>query len=67
MLTYHSSSLLPGATDYVRDAAERSAFIATLDGYLRFFRTELGGWPDTVTHVAAALASGTAQVGSGDN
>jgi hypothetical protein len=55
MLTYHSSSMLPGATAYVRTEAERSAFLATLDGYLRFFLGEIGGRADTVTRVAAAL------------
>ncbi len=55
MLTYHSSSLLPGATAYVRTEAERSSFLSTLDGYLRFFLGEIGGRTDTVTRVAAAL------------
>lgn len=58
MLTYHSSSLLPGATVYVRSVAERAAFLATLDGYLRFFLHDLGGRTDRVARVAAALASG---------
>lgn len=58
MLTYHSSSLLPGATTYVRNETERRGFLATLDGFLRFFLAELGGRADTVTRVAAALASG---------
>jgi hypothetical protein len=56
MLTYHSSSLLPGATAYVRDEAERTAFLATLENYLRFFLTDLGGRTNTVARVAAALA-----------
>lgn len=55
MLTYHSSSLLPGATAYVGTEAERSAFLATIDGYLRFFLGEIGGRADTVSRVAAAL------------
>lgn len=55
MLTYHSSALLPGATQYVRTAADQRAFLATLDRYLRFFVAELGGRPDTVAKVAAAL------------
>lgn len=55
MLTYHSSSMLPGATAYVRSEADRAAFLATLDGYLRFFLGEIGGNADTVTRVAAAL------------
>ena len=58
MLSYHSSSLLPGATAYVRSEAERRTFLATLDSYLQFFLAELGGRADTVTRVAAALASG---------
>jgi hypothetical protein len=58
MLTYHSSSLLPGATAYVRTEAERNAFLATLDSYLRFFLGEIGGHADTVTRIAAALARG---------
>ena len=57
MLTYHSSSLLPGATQYVRTEADRNAFLGALDGYLRFFLAELGGRPDTVRQVAAALVS----------
>lgn len=55
MLTYHSSSMLPGATAYVRDEGERTAFLASLDGYLRFFLGEIGGRVDTVTRVAAEL------------
>jgi hypothetical protein len=43
MLTYHSSSLLPGATRYVRDPADRQAFLSTLDGYIRFFLHNCGG------------------------
>lgn len=58
MLSYHSSSLLPGATQYVRTEADRRAFLATLKGFLRFFLAELGGRADTVTRVAAALAPG---------
>ena len=58
MLTYHSSSLLPGATQYVRSVADQRTFLATLDGYLRFFVAELGGHPDTVARVADALRPG---------
>ena len=58
MLTYHSSSLLPGATQYVRTEADRREFLATLDAYLRFFVKECGGRTDTVSRVAASLAAG---------
>jgi hypothetical protein len=55
MLTYHSSSLLPGATGYVRDAAERNRFLARLDAYCRDFLGIFGGRASTVAAVAAAL------------
>ncbi len=55
MLTYHSSSLLPGATGYVRDAAGRDRFLATLDAYCGDFLGTLGGRASTVTAVAAEL------------
>lgn len=55
MMTYHSSSLLPGATQYVRTESDRQAFLRTLDRYLRFFLADLGGRPVTLSWVAAAL------------
>lgn len=55
MLTYHSSSLLPGGAPYVRTAAERQAFLEVLGGYCRFFTRELGGRPGRVAEVAALL------------
>ncbi len=55
MLTYHSSSLLPGATSYVRSAAGRDRFLATLDAYCRDFLGMFGGRASTVAAVAAAL------------
>jgi len=58
MLTYHSSSLLPGATQYVRTEMDRRAFLATLDDYLRFFLVAFGGRAETVTGVATSLATG---------
>jgi hypothetical protein len=57
MLAYHSSSMLPGATAYVRNEEGRTDFLAKLDGYLRFFLRDIGGRTDTVSHVAEALAS----------
>jgi len=43
VLTYHSPSLVPGNTPYVRNLAERDAFLDWLDGYYAFFREEIGG------------------------
>jgi len=42
-LVYHSPSLEPGHTPYVRDAEELAAFLAALDQVLTWFRDELGG------------------------
>ncbi len=57
MLTYHSSALLPGATSYVHSAAERDAFVATIDAYLRFFLGPAGGRSSTAARLAAELAA----------
>lgn len=45
VLTYHSPSLVPGNTPYVRDAAQRDRFLAWLDEFYAFFREEIGGRP----------------------
>ena len=42
-LTYHSPSLAPGNTPYVRTAAELAAFLERIEQYLDFFMTEAGG------------------------
>jgi hypothetical protein len=43
VFSYHSSSLKPGCTQYVRDAAERDAFLRTIADYFVFFLRRLGG------------------------
>jgi hypothetical protein len=55
MLTYHSSTLLPGATDYVRSVAERTKFLAKLDEYFDFFLGTCAGQTKSVSAVAEAL------------
>jgi hypothetical protein len=42
-LTYHSPSLAPGHTPYVRDEADLERFLASIETVLAFFRDELGG------------------------
>jgi hypothetical protein len=42
-LTYHSPSLVPGHTPYVRDAADLERFLGNIEALLRYFRDELGG------------------------
>lgn len=42
-LSYHSPSLLPGSTAYVRNDAELAQFLERLEAYLVWFAGELGG------------------------
>lgn len=55
MLSMHSSSLLPGATEYARTEAERDALLTRIDGYLGFFHSALGGVGLRVSEAAARL------------
>ncbi len=60
-LTYHSPSLMPGCTPYVRDAADLRRFLDSIRGLLDFFFGELGGRPTTpyaVRDMARAQATG---------
>lgn len=59
-LTYHSSALLPGATSYVRDEAERREFLSRIDRYLAFFLGRCGGRSLPVTRVGQSLAGSAA-------
>jgi GT2 family glycosyltransferase len=43
VLTYHSPSLEPGSTPYVRTAADLTHFLAWLEEFYDFFTTEIGG------------------------
>lgn len=61
MMTLHSSSLLPGATEYVRTLPERTAFLKRIEDYLRFFLETVGGRTGIVSEVAAALVAHSAQ------
>jgi hypothetical protein len=42
-LTYHSPSLEPGHTPYVRDTADLRDFLGSIETVLRYFREELDG------------------------
>jgi peptidoglycan/xylan/chitin deacetylase (PgdA/CDA1 family) len=50
-LTYHSPSLAPGHTPYVRTAADLEQFLRTIEATLRFFMIELGALPTTPLEV----------------
>src|SRR5262249_6808526 len=41
--TYHSPSLVPGNTPYVRDEADLRAFLRRIEQYFEFFIREIGG------------------------
>jgi len=56
-LTYHSPSMVPGHTPYVRSAADLERFITTVHDYCVWFRDELGGEFMSVTGLAARLQS----------
>jgi len=55
VLSYHSSSLQPGNTEYVKSAAELSQFLARIESYLEFFMGELGGMSMTPADLRATL------------
>ena len=46
-LTYHSPSLTPGNTPYVRTERDLDIFLKNIEGFVRFFLEELGGRPST--------------------
>jgi hypothetical protein len=55
VLSYHSSSLLPGNTEYVRSSSDLSRFLQTIGGYLEFFIGEIGGVSMTPGEFQATL------------
>jgi hypothetical protein len=57
-LTYHSPSLAPGHTPYVRDAADLAAFLASIAQVLTFFRDSIGGRFTTLSTVRASFPKG---------
>jgi hypothetical protein len=42
-LSYHSTSLKPGCTNYTRTAADLDRFLDTIRRYLEYFLGEVGG------------------------
>jgi hypothetical protein len=52
---YHSSSLLPGNTQYVRSDPELASFLRTIEQYLEYFFGEIGGISMTPSELRAAL------------
>nr|WP_294563096.1 glycosyltransferase [uncultured Rhodopila sp.] len=59
VLSFHSSSLLPGNTPYVRTARDLDAFLGRMDEFLGFVMDELHGVPVTpadVYRMASAMS-----------
>jgi hypothetical protein len=52
---YHSSTLLPGYTPYVRTEADLDRMIRTIDDYLHFFIDQLGGIAMTPSEFRASV------------
>jgi len=52
-LAYHSPSLAPGHTPYVRSEADLAAFLAAIETVLAFFRDRIGGRFTTLSEVYA--------------
>ena len=48
MMTYHSSTLMPGITDYARDVRQRDKFLQTIAGYLEYFMALRGATTTTI-------------------
>jgi hypothetical protein len=54
-LSYHSPSLMPGNTPYVRSEADLDGFLERLETVLRVFAKDLGGEFTTLSRYRAAL------------
>ena len=50
-LTYHSPTLQPGNTPYVKTEADLAAFLSNIESVLRFFQDRLGGTFSTLTQI----------------
>jgi phosphatidyl-myo-inositol dimannoside synthase len=57
--SYHSPSLEPGNTPYVRSHYDLAVFLDRISGFLSFFRDELGGVFLTVKELHDQLCDGT--------
>jgi hypothetical protein len=62
VLSYHSSSLLPGGAPYVRTQADLDKFLMWLDGYMRFFFGPLSGQAVSALEVYDAARAAPAAV-----
>ena len=57
VFSFHSPSVAPGFTPYVRDPHDRDEFLSRIDGFFKFFKEDCDGrslLPDAVLAAAAA-------------
>jgi hypothetical protein len=59
-LTFHSPSIAPGHTPYVRTPADLRQFLGRIDSYCDYFLGALGGVPGTVEDFRSSLLPGGA-------
>ncbi|SHJ92822.1 Glycosyltransferase involved in cell wall bisynthesis [Roseomonas rosea] len=59
-LSLHSPTFQPGNTAYTRSAEDVRALLSRIDGYLAFFRSEMGGAFSTPAGIRAAILGSTA-------
>jgi uncharacterized protein Usg len=57
-LVYHSPSLAPGNTPYVKDEADLARFLASIEEVLTYFRDVIGGRFTTLSAVHARMSGG---------
>ena len=60
VLSFHSPSVVPGNTPYVRDGAELRSFLRLLEQYCEYFFVRCGGTPTTLTAVRNRIGNGGA-------
>jgi hypothetical protein len=61
--TYHSPSLMPGNTPYVRSDAELEVFLGAIERYLEFFFGVIGGRAATLPEIRTLCLSATREAG----
>ena len=59
-LTFHSPSVDPGHTPYVRTSADLGAFLGRIESYCEYFLGSLGGVPGTIEGFRSSLLPGGA-------
>lgn len=59
VFSYHSPSVVPGNTPYVRDEAQLQRFLGVIDRYCEYFMTVCGGVGSTLEGVYAAYLGPT--------